>query len=589
MKIEKLSLKGFKNLTGDNAWFTLDFRNDYNSTVLIGNNGSGKSNVIEAISSIFSALYKKRLNSLSFQFDLYYSIGDNKYRISKKQKVRYRRCLNGNTTYSYISQEVFYSESNHPYAVQSESLPSQIIALYSGEESRLWEKYYKEFYIKYNSDVISNRIRIENDPKLLYINKYYWDIALLTMIASDVDLNHIIGDIRINEITVKINLENLEKFKKGLFNEVVSFIDNFYFDRGANRLPENEIIIISGDELMFRLDSETHKRLFNLLCVAKLPKNPADKLILDLNIEFDNGLTTSDFSEGEKKKILLQLVLTVLANENTLVLLDEPDTHIHVAHKKQIKEMIETSNVETILTTHSPSLMSAYENQLVFLDKGKIEGKEKADILKEISGDLMSYSEQQIVLNSNNDILLVEGKHDITFIKTAIVKLDEEKYNILRNLEYVPTGGASGLRLFIDKFTAKDNQNIIAILDYDKAGKDEIKEILNEQYKIILQRNNFVKINEFKNTYLFMLPKLQRINNQQFEIEDFFPLEKLINISKKQIDTFKVLKDFMLKKDFVKKQLSIECSDDSFVKSDFNDFKNILDSILLIKAENDGY
>ena len=54
MKIEKLSLKGFKNLTGDNAWFTLDFRNDYNSTVLIGNNGSGKSNVIEANSNLLN-------------------------------------------------------------------------------------------------------------------------------------------------------------------------------------------------------------------------------------------------------------------------------------------------------------------------------------------------------------------------------------------------------------------------------------------------------------------------------------------------------------------------------------------------------
>lgn len=582
MKLEKLHLKGFKNLTGNDTWFTIDFVDDCKTTVLIGNNGSGKSNVIEAISSIFSALYKKSLNRLSFKFDLYYSIENNKFRISKKDKVRFKRCLNGNTSYSDVSQEVFYSESSHPYAVQFESMPSQIIALYSGEESRLWEKYYKEFYLKYNSDVINNRIRIENDPKMLYINKYYWDIALLTMMASDVNLNHIIGDIRINELTIKIDLKNLEKFKSGTFNEVVSFIDHFYFDVHGERLPDNEIITISGSELKARLNDETHKRLFNLLCVAKLPKNPADKLILDLNIKFDNELTTSDFSEGEKKKILLQLILTVLADNNALVLLDEPDSHIHVAHKKQIKEMIEVSDVETILTTHSPSLMNVYENQLIFLDKGKIEGKEKAEILREISGDMMSISEQQIVLNTNNDILLVEGKLDIKFLKTAINIIDDEIYDDLRNLEFVPTGGASGLRLFIDKFKARDNQNIIAILDSDKAGKDEIKEILTDTYQSTLNRDGFVKIEELKNTYLLKLPQLTRIHNQQYEIEDFFPLDKLINISKNQIDTFKVLKDFTLKKDFVKNKLCNEC--DEYIKNDFEDFKKIFNLILRIKG-----
>lgn len=583
MKLEKLSLKGFKNLTGNDNWFTIEFKDHHKASVLIGNNGSGKSNFIEAISSIFSALYKNTLNGLSFQFDLYYSIENNKYEISKKQKVVYKRCLSGNTTYSMISKKVFYSESNHINAIHALSMPSQIIALYSGEESRLDELYYKEFYMKYNSDVIGSKIEIENDPKMLYINKYYWDIALLTMIASDVNLSHVIGDVRVTEISIKINLENLERFRNTKYNEVVSFIDNFYFDRSGIRLPENETIIISGEELKDRLNNETHKRLFNLLCVAKLPEKTTDKLILNINIMLDNGVCTSDLSEGQKKKILLQLILTILANENTIVLLDEPDSHIHIAHKKQIQDMIKESNVETILTTHSPSLMNVYEDNLIYLENGKIQGKEKAEILKEISGDLMSYPEQQIILNTNNDILLVEGKYDITFIKTAIEKLNEEKYNNLRSLEFVPTGGASGLRLFIDKFKARDNQNIIAILDYDKAGKDEIKEILNEEYKNILQRDSFVKINEFKNTYLFMLPKLQRIDNKQFEIEDFFPLEKLINISKRQIDTFKVLKDFTLKKDFVKKQLSINCIGDEFIKSDFIDFEEILKILLRIK------
>ena len=77
------------------------------------------------------------------------------------------------------------------------------------------------------------------------------------------------------------------------------------------------------------------------------------------------------------------------------------------------------------------------------------------------------------------------------------------------------------------------------------------------------------------------LPKLSRINNIQFEIEDFFPLAKLTNISKNRIDTFKVLKDFTLKKDTVKKQLALEC--ETYTPADYEDFKEILELIYKIK------
>jgi energy-coupling factor transporter ATP-binding protein EcfA2 len=575
MKLKRLKIKGFKNLTGDDGWFNLDFTNKDGITVLIGNNGSGKSNVIEAISSIFSALYKKTLNRLTFQFDLYYSIGRNKYRISKKIKVRYRRCLNNNTTYSEISQEVFYSERNNPNAVQFVSLPNQIIALYSGEESRLWEKYYKDFYIKYNSDVISSRINIDNDPKMLYINKYYWDIALLTMIASDVDLKHIIGNIKIDNIEIKINIRNLERFRKKPFNEVVSFINNFYFDTNGTRLSEDETMVILGDELKNRLDNETHKRLFNLLCVAKLPKNPDDKLILDLNIKFDNGLSTYDFSEGEKKKILLQLILTILANKDTLILLDEPDSHIHVAHKKQIKEMIATSNIETILTTHSPSLMSGYENQLVFLDKGRIDGKEKSEILDEISGGTMSYTQRQILLNSNTDILIVEGKTDEKYISTALEKLKQENTKY-RNLEfnYLYMGGSDSenLKKLVEQFPPKNNQTIIAFFDNDGAGFECIK----NSFDCTAEKKDFIKQIE-NGIYICLYPKKEGFTKSDFEIEDYFKIETCRDFMFDNFETFQDTKKKFKKNEFAEHSLSLAIDE-------FDGFKILFDFILEIKG-----
>ena len=52
MRINKLDIKDFKNLHD----FSIDFDKDQLTTVLIGQNGTGKSNLFEALVLIFRAL-----------------------------------------------------------------------------------------------------------------------------------------------------------------------------------------------------------------------------------------------------------------------------------------------------------------------------------------------------------------------------------------------------------------------------------------------------------------------------------------------------------------------------------------------------
>ena len=56
MKLKKLHINQYKNLKD----FTIDFESGNGLTMLVGNNGSGKSNVLEAISGIFHDLYKEK-------------------------------------------------------------------------------------------------------------------------------------------------------------------------------------------------------------------------------------------------------------------------------------------------------------------------------------------------------------------------------------------------------------------------------------------------------------------------------------------------------------------------------------------------
>ena len=70
MRLQKLKIKSrFKNLDD----FEIDFSTKEGITVLIGNNGSSKSNILEAISSIFAGLFDNKYNPV-FNYELTYNV-----------------------------------------------------------------------------------------------------------------------------------------------------------------------------------------------------------------------------------------------------------------------------------------------------------------------------------------------------------------------------------------------------------------------------------------------------------------------------------------------------------------------------------
>ena len=70
MKLKKIWINNFKNIHN----LELDFSIRNGTTVLIGNNGSGKSNILEAISSIFYLLLYSDVKDFPGQFEITYEI-----------------------------------------------------------------------------------------------------------------------------------------------------------------------------------------------------------------------------------------------------------------------------------------------------------------------------------------------------------------------------------------------------------------------------------------------------------------------------------------------------------------------------------
>ncbi|MDM1721880.1 TOPRIM nucleotidyl transferase/hydrolase domain-containing protein [Acinetobacter towneri] len=190
------------------------------------------------------------------------------------------------------------------------------------------------------------------------------------------------------------------------------------------------------------------------------------------------------------------------------------------------------------------------------------------------------YQEQNVFLNSNKDILLVEGKFDKIYISEAIKRLKKYKKYQSLDFEFFPMGGAEGLQNFIDKFTPKDGQKIIAILDRDSAGVKPIEEVLNK--KIDSKTFDFEKN---KNVYLALYPKKVGWRVENFVVEDYFDKSFIYKEALKLIqsadDTFKMFPNKV--KDKIKETLPDKCQQETFADKHFNGFKILLDKLVEIK------
>ncbi len=114
MKINYIYIDGYKNLKK----IELSFDKDSAVNALIGNNGSGKSNVIEALTKVFTSVYND--STVDFVYEIHYMISDNEIVLSNKEKTVF---LKNGKSVKKSEREVF--------------LPRSIFLYYCGETDRL--------------------------------------------------------------------------------------------------------------------------------------------------------------------------------------------------------------------------------------------------------------------------------------------------------------------------------------------------------------------------------------------------------------------------------------------------------------------
>ena len=550
----KIANKTFKNLD-------ISLENNTSGVMaFIGNNGSGKSNLLEAISAIFKHLYDKKEKDIPFNFSLVYTTFNGRtVEITKNELLVTTKIDNrGNSD--------FYS-----------CLPKQIVAIYSGEEDRLWREYYKPIYDDFISKI--NKGSQEEFPKMLYLNKFYWHISLLCLLLNrfnnpeDKFCEEILGINSVHSVKFEFNKNIYQNYPNNRVLQFIRAIDSKdkYTLEELQKTIQNYGIDIS--------------KVFKYLYIAFTPKDK--KILENITIEYNDNLNIEDFSEGEKKMILVKAALEFAAQEDSLFILDEPDAHIHLSNKIQIRNVLEEyqQNRQIIITTHSPTLTKAIPKEGIYcLEKGKV--KEFKDIV-EITKYLANKEDIYKLLFSKSNILIVEGKTDDKYIKKAIELYKDDYPNL--DFQTLRVGGTDeeNIKNLIDTITLKEEQKIVVLVDRDDAGHNVYKRMFNNN-----KDRKDISSEEYKdNIYFLMLPLKNNSKGKNFVIEDYFSKEDIKKMSieaiEQHIETSESFGSFPKIGEKLKKEKLPEfCESNDCTKQSMEGFKVLLTELNKIISSN---
>ena len=605
MKLKKLKIKKYKNLID----FEANFEFGQGLSIFIGNNGSGKSNVLEAISGIFANAYSAKAIH-KFVYSLTYEI---KGKEVKLEQTVYRRQY-------FVDGKVVAIKELAALGL----LPTNVIALYSGEDKRWWHNYYEPFYFKFTRDMnagTGNNL----SPKMYYINKYYWDIALLSLIYSTAEddkqfLRETIGRDTVDHILL-FYTQNVERNCKSellksflqsvnLFSEhskspdgepmyLYSMTKENIFDTYGVRVFEdfaalkNFYMFVDAKFLNSKPEEFNYyeKQLFDYFVQAYMPKDK--KIIKNIELIY-NGFSAKDLSEGEKKLILIRSVLSFVADENSLILFDEPDANIHEGRKQQLYNLFSEYckfDRQMIVTTHSPILAQlAKEKELLMLelDEGKstILTDEKIEKIKKLSGTSWDVIGQGMMLRSSRPLVVFEGKTDVMYVKRALemLKSRSDDYATL-NVDFLNANGAGNVKSFIDnlKSFVPDSKEIIIFFDRDNAGKDGAKAVtgISRDDERVVHYQDIVQ----NNITTSFIPYKTGVTDGDFLIEDYFSWDSTIkaiveDVIPERKHPIKMLPNLP---DKIKKELEKRIN--QFEADEFDGFIPLLDKIVELTKE----
>lgn len=400
MRLDELTVGEFKNLR--NVTINFDERSPY--TVLVGENGAGKSNVIEALSLIFRNLDLEW--EAPFSYSLTYRCRRTPIRVvaERDEYPKFYVGVADGDSFKEISRKEYMSDDADG---RPRYRPAFVFGYYSGPSDRLASLYekHRERYYNWIIKPVASRGASVIDPnslrRLFYAQTVHGQFALLAFfmapgLESDSDQAFLREHLQIEGLdSVLFALKRPPWRRSGgdprFWNaegDVRNFLSRLYdeallptrmdrriaLDLTKNPSVESLYLFLPTPEALARVyQSYNDQYAF----FTALESTHLSKLLGEVRTRVrmtpeagGRPVTYRDLSEGEQQLLLVLGLLRFTARDEALFLLDEPDTHLNPAWSTQYLDFLNRfiQNNETchiIMSTHDPLVFAGLERSQV--------------------------------------------------------------------------------------------------------------------------------------------------------------------------------------------------------------------------------
>jgi len=355
MRIDKVYIKKFKNLEE----FNIDIDENQWENVFLGQNATGKSNFFEALVLIFKYLDIKLRDKPPFEFNIFYTCKGKRINVFV-EGGKYRFKIWERLTDGIWSNQKDTSRSEFERNKET-LLPNHVFIYYSGTSQRL-QNVYIEHQRTYYLNIIKNESKskqIDSLRRIFLVQNIHSKFALLSFFIFGKSDDKVLEFLR-TELGIIDLYSLLMVLKKPVWSKISSDKEMFWNSGGLVRtfleqLWEFSLAPIYNMETVpvSYKSTETQEHLY-LFVNDKNKLAQLAKKYYKNNIQFFNALEStyisdlieeikvrvekkdsqekipfSEMSEGEQQLLTVLGMLRFLKDKESLILLDEPDTHLN--------------------------------------------------------------------------------------------------------------------------------------------------------------------------------------------------------------------------------------------------------------------
>lgn len=471
MRVDKVHIKTkFKNLID----FKIDIDESAWETVLLGLNATGKSNFLETLVIIFRDLdlvFKYNIKQ-DFEFDYYikYNCRGNDIEIDlNKGKFKFK--VNEKPLTSEFTKNIDNYLPSHVFIYYS-GTSERLANLYIAHQRRYYEEIIKESAKRGKFDSIRRIFLAQNIHANFALIAFYLfrdqeeeTIKFLKEELKIVDFGSALFVLKEPE-WAKSRKNNTDEFW-GATGLVRRLLEDLYLfsmapisHQARNDVSykksetQNRLYLFIKDKVTFQelvdLKYNNKIELFNALESIQISDLLHDVRIKVQKENVDGELSMAELSEGEKQLLTVLGLLKFTKDDESLILLDEPDTHLNPMWKWKYLDYLDKvvkrkNNSQIIFCSHDPLVIGNMTKSQIQLFKKDKEGKtfttqpDKSPKGMGVAGILTSDmfelpstldTDTQDLMNERNEMLYLSSTRNLSDIEELRLN---EIYSILNS------------------------------------------------------------------------------------------------------------------------------------------------------------